>query len=89
MDTTDLTESPLTPQLSPKACSFQQIVPKRVLLEATVGVQGLGTKLLGLDPPHPHLSEKEILNPNVSSVEFLKALGSQAGVSVWQHTLVG
>ncbi len=24
-----------------------------------------------------------------SDVEFLRALGSQSGVSVWQHTLVG
>ncbi len=25
----------------------------------------------------------------LTSVEFLRALGSQSGVSVWQHTLVG
>ncbi len=27
-------------------------------------------------------------NHNTPSVEFLRALGSQAGVSVWQHTLI-
>ncbi len=58
--------------------------PDRVLLlDKCDGTTNSSVRCRGGDVyPYPHILQ-------VSTVEFLGALGSQSGVSVWQHTLVG
>ena len=58
-----------------------QVGLQRVILLTLI----LGLTVLEFQGPLP-VHHHRIL---VSGVEFLRALGNQSGVSVWQHTLVG